>query len=70
MLWDYSVIPLGVAFSQEQERLLLLSRSHPSVLDIAVKLATIGAVDTLMREVAFVAFRVPTMPSFFLSQQD
>ena len=39
-----------------------------SVLDIAVKLATIGAVDTLMREVAFVAFRVPTMPSFFLSQ--
>ena len=30
MLWDYSVIPLGVAFTQEQEELRLLSRSRPS----------------------------------------
>ena len=28
MLWDYSVIPLGIAFTQEQEVSRLLCRSH------------------------------------------
>ena len=29
MLWDYCVIPLGEAFTQEQEEPRLLRRSHP-----------------------------------------
>ena len=29
MLWDYSVIPLGVAFTQELEVFRLLCSSHP-----------------------------------------
>ena len=38
------------------------------MLHVPMELATIGAVDSLMREGTLVAFWVPAMPSFFLSQ--
>ena len=68
MLWDYSVIPSAQHLLRSRRNLGFKAAVTFSVLDIAVKLATKGAVDALMREVALVAFWVPAMPSFFLSQ--
>ena len=48
MLWDYSVIPLGVAFNPEMEDIGFYAAVTLSMLHVSMKFATIGAVDTLM----------------------